>query len=81
MTKFVCPVDVMFHRMYVYEQQLLLMKREKAPKYYNYDLSLVMKVTSTQILNLTLISNIQIQNARYLVRVEILNVTHLDTPA
>jgi hypothetical protein len=51
----------------LYEQQLLLMKRKKAPKYYDYDLSLVMKVTSTQILNLTLVSNIQIQHVRYLV--------------
>jgi hypothetical protein len=59
------------------------MKRKKAPKYYDYDLSLVMKVTSTQILNLTLVSNIQIQHARYLVnllvRNEILNGTHVDT--
>jgi hypothetical protein len=69
--------------MYLYEQQLLLMKRKKASKYYDYDLSLVMKVTSTQILNLTLVSNIQIQHARYLVnllvRNEVLNGTHVDT--
>lgn len=59
------------------------MKRKKASKYYDYDLSLVMKVTSTQILNLTLVSNIQIQHARYLVnllvRNEVLNGTHVDT--
>ena len=87
----------MFRRMCLCEQQLLLMggekrrwkkkrkkERKKAPKYYDYDLSLVMKVTSTQILNLTLISNIQIQHARYLVnllvRGEILNGSHVDTP-
>jgi hypothetical protein len=72
--------------MYLYEQQLfLLMKRKKAPNYYDYGLSSVMKMTSTQILNLTLISNIQIQHARFLVnflvRGEILNGTHIDTPA
>jgi hypothetical protein len=61
-------------------------ERKKAPKYYDYDydLSLVMKVTSTQILNVTLISNIQIQHARYLVnllvRGEILNGSHVGTP-
>jgi len=59
------------------------MKRKKGPKYYDYDLSLVRKVTSTQILNLTLVSNMQIQHARYLVnllvRNEVLNGTHVDT--
>jgi hypothetical protein len=56
----------------MYEQLLLLMKRKKVPKHYDFDSSSVIKVASTQILNLTIISNIQMKHARFLVRGEIL---------